>query len=133
MDPRIHFALVCGSRSCAPIRFYEADHIDEQLDIAARSFVKSSEVIVVPEQGKVFLSQIFRWYKRDFGGRRGVFDFLLRYLDKDEKSVFLQENITIFPSKLMQSTDHVIHSAAIKYTKKLAIEISNLLLQDSVN
>jgi hypothetical protein len=31
VDPRIHFALVCGSRSCAPIRFYKADHIDDQL------------------------------------------------------------------------------------------------------
>ncbi|MEE9610116.1 MAG: DUF547 domain-containing protein, partial [Desulfatiglandales bacterium] len=29
IDPRIHFALVCGSRSCAPIRFYEADLIDK--------------------------------------------------------------------------------------------------------
>ncbi len=22
LDPRIHFALVCGSRSCAPIKYY---------------------------------------------------------------------------------------------------------------
>jgi hypothetical protein len=94
IDSRIHFALVCGSRSCAPIRFYEADVIDEQLDAAARNFINSSEVLILPEKNKVFLSQIFNWYKRDFGGREKIFRFLLQYLDKDEKSKFLKKNMT---------------------------------------
>ena len=63
MDPRIHFALVCGSRSCAPIRFYEADSIDEQLETATRNFINSSEVVILPEQKKILLSQIFNWYE----------------------------------------------------------------------
>ncbi|MBW2141926.1 MAG: DUF547 domain-containing protein, partial [Deltaproteobacteria bacterium] len=92
LDPRIHFALVCGSRSCAPIRFYEADNIGEQLDTAARNFVNSSEVVVLPEQKKVLLSQIFNWYERDFGGRRQLFDFLLGYLDQDDKIEYLAYN-----------------------------------------
>jgi hypothetical protein len=25
MDPRVHFALVCGARSCPPIRTYTAE------------------------------------------------------------------------------------------------------------
>lgn len=90
VDPRVHFALVCGSRSCAPIRFYEADSIDEQLDTAAKSFVNSSEVLVLPEKNKVVLSQIFDWYERDFGGKKGVRQFLLRYLDEDEKRSFIE-------------------------------------------
>jgi hypothetical protein len=93
VDPRIHFALVCGSRSCAPIRFYKADHIDDQLDLAPKNFVNSSEVIILPEKDKIFLSQIFRWYERDFGGKTGVFQFLLRYLDRDEKSRFLENHM----------------------------------------
>jgi len=88
-DPRIHFALVCGSRSCAPIRFYDAENIHEQLDVAARNFVNSSEVIVVPEKRKVFLSQIFDWYERDFGGKDGIGRFLLQHLDNDEKRNFI--------------------------------------------
>ncbi len=92
MDPRIHFALVCGSRSCAPIGFYEAEKMDEQLDVAARNFVNSSEVIALPEKGKVILSQIFNWYEKDFGGTQGIGAFLLRYLDRDEKWRFLKEN-----------------------------------------
>jgi hypothetical protein len=83
---------VCGSRSCAPIRFYEAGKIDEQLERAARRFVNSSEVVLLPEENKVFLSQIFDWYARDFGGKKKVFEFVRRYLDNEEKRTFLDEN-----------------------------------------
>lgn len=92
VDPRIHFALVCGSRSCAPISFYQAEVIDEQLDRAARNFVNSSEIVILPERGKLMLSQIFKWYCRDFGGRKELVDFLLGYLDRDEKSAYLAAN-----------------------------------------
>jgi hypothetical protein len=92
IDPRIHFALVCGSRSCAPIRFYEPDTIDRQLDTAARNFINSSEVIILPEKNRIYLSQIFDWYKKDFGGKEQIFHFLLQYLDEDDKAEFLKEN-----------------------------------------
>jgi hypothetical protein len=92
MDPRVHFALVCGSRSCAPIRFYEANNMDEQLEAAAKNFVNSSEVLVLPEKSKVVLSQIFDWYERDFGGKEGIRSFLLRYLDKDDKWAFIEKH-----------------------------------------
>ncbi len=89
VDPRVHFALVCGSRSCAPINYYDAASIYEQLEIASRRFVNSSEVIVLPEEGKIMLSEIFKWYASDFGDKRGVLDFLYDYLadDKARKSI----------------------------------------------
>ncbi len=76
VDPRIHFGLVCGSRSCAPIDYYDADTIDRQLDEAAKSFINSSEVVLLPEERKILLSEIFKWYEDDFGGRVGVLDFI---------------------------------------------------------
>ncbi|UCF30531.1 MAG: DUF547 domain-containing protein [bacterium] len=88
-DPRVHFALVCGSRSCAPIDYYDPARIDLQMDEAARAFVNSSEVLVFPEEGRVLLSEIFRWYAGDFGGRSGVIDFISRYLAEDETRDFL--------------------------------------------
>jgi len=90
-DPRIHFALVCGSRSCAPIDYYDAVTIYDQLEEAARSFVNSSEVIVLPEEGKLLLSEIFRWYESDFGGKRGVLDFLCDYLADKHARHAIQE------------------------------------------
>jgi len=94
IDPRIHFALVCGSRSCAPIDFYETDHIYDQLEEAARSFINSSEVIVLPEKGKLYVSEIFRWYEHDFGGIQGIVDFLYDYLSGDEARNFLRQHRT---------------------------------------
>lgn len=90
LDPRIHFALVCGSRSCAPIRFYSREHVDEELELAATAFVNGSEVDVRADEGKVRLSRIFEWYEADFGGRAGVLDFVRRHLLDPEKRAFLE-------------------------------------------
>ncbi|MDW7709237.1 MAG: DUF547 domain-containing protein [Deferrisomatales bacterium] len=92
VDPRIHFALVCGSRSCAPIASYDGGRIGEQLEAAARSFVNSSEVLAVPEERRLLLSEIFRWYAEDFGGRVGILDFLHDYLADETGRRFLREN-----------------------------------------
>ena len=64
LDHRIHFALNCGALSCPPIRIYQTDKLDEQLDKAAKSF-NSQEISVV--NGKVVLSKLLLWYKKDFG------------------------------------------------------------------
>jgi Protein of unknown function, DUF547 len=81
-DPRIHFALNCGAVSCPPIRHYSADHIDAELDLAARSFVASGGVAVDPDGGGVLMSRIFLWYSRDFGwSKRAQLGSVLPYMD----------------------------------------------------
>jgi hypothetical protein len=93
LDPRIHFALVCGARSCPPIGFYEADQIDFQLELAAMSFINSPQVKILPEEKTVFISVIFKWYKIDFGGSdRALLDTLLNYLDEGKDKAFFEEN-----------------------------------------
>jgi len=93
MDPRIHFALVCGARSCPPIGFYEADQIDFQLDLAAASFINSPQVQVFPEERAISISMIFKWYKGDFGGTDGALvETVLKFLDEGEKKDFLKHH-----------------------------------------
>ena len=93
LDPRIHFALVCGARSCPPIGFYEAEQIDFQLELAAMSFINSPQVKILPEEKTVFISMIFKWYKIDFGGSdNALLDTLLKYLDEGKDKTFLKEN-----------------------------------------
>ena len=75
LDPRIHFALNCASRSCPPIGVYDAARIDAQLDLAAASFV-ANDVAIDLRAGVVRLSAILKWYAGDFGGRAGVLAFL---------------------------------------------------------
>ncbi|CAN5487872.1 hypothetical protein BH09BAC3_BH09BAC3_33000 [soil metagenome] len=82
VDFRIHFALNCGAKSCPPIAFYQYDLIDEQLDLAARSFLQTETEInsVIRE---VHVTKIMQWFKGDFGGENGIRAILLRYLNKD--------------------------------------------------
>jgi hypothetical protein len=88
LDPRIHFALVCAARACPPLRSYDAERIDEQLERAARAFINAGGVQLEPGTGQVRLSQIFRWFAPDFGAaplalgwRAPLVSFVLRYLD----------------------------------------------------
>lgn len=95
-DPRIHFALVCASSSCPPIEFYDPLHIDKQLDIATKSFINRKGLEVDREKNTVRLSEIFKWYERDFGSSKTeIISYLARYTD-EEKGSFL----TTEPEKL---------------------------------
>ncbi|MGH2628291.1 MAG: DUF547 domain-containing protein, partial [Anaerolineales bacterium] len=69
VDPRVHFALVCASRSCPPLAAYDALHVNGQLDQAARSFIRGGGVELDASQGRIHLSRIFQWYAVDFGAR----------------------------------------------------------------
>ncbi len=89
-DPRIHFALVCGASSCPPIKFYTPGGIDSELDMAAASFINSPEVVVNASESTLSVSRILKWYAADFGGRKGVLDFIARYLDDEEAAGFIK-------------------------------------------
>ena len=78
LDPRIHFAINCGARSCPPLGVYRAALIDAQLDLATRNFVNEE---VTLERDRIVCSRLFKWYRRDFDGVGGLPAFLLRYLD----------------------------------------------------
>ena len=84
LDPRIHFALNCASRSCPPIGAYDAARIDDQLTLATRNFI-DAETEIDPTSGRVVISQIFRWYAPDFGGEAGVRAFLAAYLPEGDR------------------------------------------------
>lgn len=88
VDQRIHFALNCASRSCPPISVYTVEGIDAQLDGATRNFI-DHEVRLNEKRGRLEISQIFKWYEADFGGRPGVIDFLLSYLPNGGRRAFL--------------------------------------------
>jgi hypothetical protein len=82
-DARIHFALNCASRSCPPIAAYNAERIDAQLDLAARSFIDADLEIDEP-RGALKLSAIFSWYQADFGGPEGMVRFVRAHLPADD-------------------------------------------------
>ena len=75
LDPRIHFALNCGAESCPPIRAYEPENIDAQLDLATRSYL-DTELEYDAESNTVRVPRVFLWFPGDFGGPSGIRSFL---------------------------------------------------------
>lgn len=77
LDYRIHFALNCGAISCPPIFFYQTEKIDAQLASAENSFL-NSETQIDEKKKIVRTSKILKWYKNDFGGKKGTLKILSR-------------------------------------------------------
>ncbi|MBX5438951.1 MAG: DUF547 domain-containing protein [Thermoflavifilum sp.] len=69
LDDRIHFALNCGAKSCPPIAFYDASHIDEQLDLAMRNYLFNT-VSYDSVKNVLYLPAIMGWFRHDFGGKK---------------------------------------------------------------
>lgn len=88
LDPRIHCALVCASSSCPPIDFYDEDNINAQLSLAARSFINRRGLIIDKENNIFYLSQIFKWYEKDFGGGvDSIKNFIIENVNEDNKTI----------------------------------------------
>jgi len=68
-DARIHFGIVCASRSCPPLapRAFTAANVSETLDRLGRDFVNdTSKNVIDPKSGRVALSKIFFWNRKEF-------------------------------------------------------------------
>ena len=87
-EPRVHFALNCGVRSCPrlPQAGFDADVLEAQLESAAREFVNdSSNVRVDAAAREVWLSSIFDFYGADFAPdrkRESLIAYVNRYRDE---------------------------------------------------
>jgi hypothetical protein len=81
-EARIHFAIVCASKSCPPLRSeaYRAGDLDAALDGAARVFVQSPTYNDLSGE-RLRLSSLFLWFRQDFERAAGSMPaFLARYL-----------------------------------------------------
>lgn len=82
VDPRVHFALVCGAKSCPPIRVFDAENLELGLEAAAEAFV-DDDVEMDEANGElmVTVSKIFQWYAGDFGSsKEDTLAFVRKYL-----------------------------------------------------
>jgi hypothetical protein len=84
-DPRIHFAIVCASKSCPVLQSeaYRASTIDAQLDAAARGFLADRlRNHIDPATGTADVSSIFEWFRKDFTqGGKTLGDFMALYTE----------------------------------------------------
>ena len=69
-EPRIHFAIVCASRSCPRLlsEAYTADKLDEQLTTNTKVFFAKADNFRYDAARQQFhLSSILKWFGDDFG------------------------------------------------------------------
>lgn len=94
-EPRIHFALVCASRSCPPLRreAFEGDKLDEQLTSQAERFLADTLRNNV-QRHHVQLSKIFQSYADDFTAHATLLEYVNQYapvlIDDDATVEYLE-------------------------------------------
>jgi len=82
-EPRIHFALVCASKGCPPLRneAYKGELLDNQLSEQTKQYLSSPRGLIIDKKKKLaYLSAIFKWYKEDF---EDLIGFIKKYSGVD--------------------------------------------------
>jgi hypothetical protein len=92
-DARIHFAIVCASESCPPLRptAYRAETISADLDRQTRAFFNDPRKNEIDRaRGRLVLSKIFEWNHAEFERDAGtVQQFVARYAADSETASWL--------------------------------------------
>jgi hypothetical protein len=82
-DARIHFAIVCASKSCPPLapKAYTAEGLGEALDRQGWAFVNDAARNVTDKgRDRLALSMIFRWDRKEF--ERDAAGSLVRFVSR---------------------------------------------------
>jgi hypothetical protein len=79
-DPRVHYAVNCASVGCPNLQreAFRGEELDAQLDAAARAYVNSNRGVELTRRG-LRLSQIYSWFREDFGSEQDLRAHLARY------------------------------------------------------
>lgn len=89
VDPRIHGAVVCVAASCPPVKFYSAEHLDHQLDLATRNLLDATVRANVTRR-RIELPLQFHYYAADFGRPLQMREFVLQYLSPERRDQLQQ-------------------------------------------
>lgn len=96
-EPRIHFALVCASISCPPLRSeaYEGYKLNHQLEDQGRIFLRNTTKNEFNfDEREAEISKIFDWFEEDFGeDDEEVLRYISGFLKENEREAIL-ENLT---------------------------------------
>jgi len=98
-DARIHFAVNCASIGCPNLnqRAFDAQIIEQQLDLAAADFIAHPRGVTITSDG-VVVSSIFSWFQQDFGKTESdVIKYIQQYANKNlakslEGTVFFHDD-----------------------------------------
>ena len=87
-EPRVHYAFNCASIGCPNLKSsaWVASSLEAELDEAARIYVAHPRGVRV-ENGRVTASNIYKWFKKDFGNNdKEVLAHIIQYASGDKKA-----------------------------------------------
>lgn len=89
-EPKIHFALVCASIGCPPLRneAFTGSELKEQLNDQASIFLKDKNKNYWDSKSKtLYLSPIFKWFEADFEKQSGlVYAYIQSFLPEEDRA-----------------------------------------------
>lgn len=103
-DPRIHFAIVCASMSCARLRneAYTGEKLNAQLEDQGKDFLNDKAKNRISGD-KAELSKYFSWYQSDFTKNGSLRDFINKYsqikINENTKISYLDYNWSLNEQK----------------------------------
>ncbi|MFK7813026.1 MAG: DUF547 domain-containing protein [Maribacter sp.] len=79
-EPRIHFAINCASYSCPKLlnKAFTASKMEAQLQSVTLDFINDKSRNIISKE-KLQLSNIFKWYKKDFTENGSLADYIKPY------------------------------------------------------
>jgi len=90
-----NFGLVCAALSCPKLirKVYNSETVFKQLEANAEAFLNDkSKNRLDRESGILFLSEIFKWFKKDFEAEFGSLKEAVLYFINTGDKKFLEEN-----------------------------------------
>lgn len=81
-EPRIHFAINCAAFSCPKLlnEAFTPNQMEAQLQEVAMDFLNDPARNILSEE-KIQLSNIFKWYKKDFTENGSLVDYIKPYTE----------------------------------------------------
>lgn len=77
-DPRVHFALNCGAKSCPAVAAYDFERIDEQMDKSTKLHLNATSRYD-EAKNTVYVTSLLSWFRGDIGNKNKVRAFLKKY------------------------------------------------------
>jgi len=106
-EPAVHGCIVCASASCPNLRkeAFVGSHVKEQMDDQMKMWMKNdtkglklttTQGLLGNKREQLELSRIFLWFADDFGGWKGLQQWLTQYVaDKDVKTAIASDNVKV--------------------------------------
>lgn len=86
-EPRVHFAVNCASIGCPNLqaKAFTSDNTQDLLSLGAKEYVEHPRGVRFDEDGTLWLSSIFNWFKEDFGdSKQERLELIASYMSGDQ-------------------------------------------------